>query len=99
MSPLLLNYAKRIRPILRKYRVRRCAVFGSVARGEQRKDSDLDLLIDPPSTMGLLKLIGLEQDIEKAIGRDVDVGTFRSLRSSIKENVMKDAIVIYESRR
>lgn len=98
MPPLLTSYAKRIRPILRKYRVRRCAVFGSVARGEERKNSDLDLLIDPPSTMGLFTLVGLQQDIEQAIGRRVDVGTFRSLHASVKKNAMKDAIVIYDVR-
>ncbi|MEK7655651.1 MAG: nucleotidyltransferase family protein [Patescibacteria group bacterium] len=85
-------------PILRRYGVRKASIFGSFARGEQLKKSDVDVLIEPPSTMGLLALIGLQQDLEERLKREVDVVTYNSLHRRIRDRVLNEQIVIYEKR-
>lgn len=99
MPPHLQPFVKSIRPVLRKYQIRKCAIFGSVARGEGTKRSDLDLLIDPPPRMTLFDLVGMEDDLKQAVGRKVDVVTFRSLEGPFKRRALKDAVVVYESRK
>ena len=97
MSRYLQTLAKKIRPILLKYRVKQCAVFGSVARGEATKFSDLDLLIDPAARMTLFDLSGLQQELVARIDGPVDVVTRRSLHPLLKKNIMRDAVTIYEA--
>ena len=68
------------------------ALFGSVARNEARTDSDIDLLVEFKSPIGLLKFIELQQHLEKLLGCRVDIGTKRSLKSRIKDQVLQEAI-------
>ncbi|MEK7116350.1 MAG: nucleotidyltransferase family protein [Patescibacteria group bacterium] len=89
---------RRASPIFRRYGVRKAAVFGSFARGEQRKKSDVDVLIEPPSTMWLLAPIGLEQDLEECLKRQVDVITYSGLHRRIRDRVLSEQVVIYEKR-
>ena len=56
-------------PILKASGVTRSSVFGSYARGEQREDSDIDILVEAPKGKSLLDLIGLEQDLQDALGK------------------------------
>jgi predicted nucleotidyltransferase len=67
-------------------------VFGSVARDEPRANSDVDFLVEFKPGYGLIDRIGLIQDLEDLLGRDVDVVRERSLRERIRERVLKDAI-------
>jgi predicted nucleotidyltransferase len=67
-------------------------VFGSAARGETRPDSDIDFLVEFRPGYGLIDRIGLMQDLQDLLGRQVDVVRERSLRDRIRENVLKDAV-------
>lgn len=66
-------------------------LFGSVVRGDDREDSDVDFLVDMQETSSLFDLIGLQQDIEKAIGRKVDVLTPNGINRYLKDHILGEA--------
>ena len=74
--------------------VRSLSVFGSVARNEAGPDSDVDMLVefDKASPVGLFHFIAVKQFLEKILQRPVDLGTSGSLRASIRDDALKDAI-------
>jgi len=67
-------------------------VFGSVARGEDDEDSDIDVLVDMEKGRSLLDLGGLLMDLRELLGCSVDVVTANGLRERIRDRVMRDAI-------
>ncbi len=67
-------------------------VFGSVARGEDSDQSDVDLLVDLRSDVGLLALSGLAREIGEILGVEVDVVPADSLKPAIRERVLAEAI-------
>ncbi len=67
-------------------------IFGSVARGEDREDSDLDLLVEMESDRSLLDRIALMQDLEDLLGRKVEVANIRGLRDYFRSRILAEAI-------
>jgi predicted nucleotidyltransferase len=66
-------------------------VFGSVATGRDQDGSDVDLLINMPPGTSLLKIIGLQQDIEAALGVKVDMCTERELHPALRPSILAEA--------
>ena len=66
-------------------------VFGSVARGEDREGSDVDLLIDVAPGTSLFEVVGLEQDIRDALGIDVDLCLEDELHPRLKARILAEA--------
>lgn len=73
------------------HKARKLSVFGSVARGEDRPDSDIDFLVEFEPNASLLDLIGLQQDIESLLGRRADVVTPDSVSPLLKERIIREA--------
>jgi len=69
-------------------------LFGSAARGDERADSDIDLLVEFDPGRNLLDLIGLENDLAEAPGRKVDVLTAGGARPGPLQRALCDAICI-----
>jgi predicted nucleotidyltransferase len=70
-------------------------VFGSVARGDSRPESDIDLLVEldgRDSRSALLILIALSQELSEIVGRPVDVSTVDVLEPEIRDQAIRDAI-------
>ena len=74
-----------------RYGARNVRVFGSVARGEDRADSDIDLLVEMDDNRSLLDLVGLEQELEELLRRDVDVLTDASLHPDLRVRIAAEA--------
>ncbi|MFC4062303.1 nucleotidyltransferase family protein [Planomonospora corallina] len=89
-----------IRPQLirlcRKYGIAELAVFGSVARGEDRPDSDVDFLyvLRPGNDIGL-EFFGFQEELEELLGRKVDVVSKEGLHWVIRDEVLGEAQVLY----
>jgi predicted nucleotidyltransferase len=69
----------------------RVRVFGSVARETDHEGSDIDLLVDMPAGTSLLHLVGLQMDIEEALGIKVDLCTESELHPAMKARVLAEA--------
>jgi predicted nucleotidyltransferase len=87
----LVNRRQEILEIAASHGMRNVRVFGSVARGEARLDSDLDLLVDVEPGRTLLDVIGLEQDLEQLLGRKVDVVTEGGLSPYLQHRILAEA--------
>ena len=70
---------------------RRLRIFGSVACGEDHEGSDIDLLIDMPAGTSLLQIVGLQHDIEDALGMRIDLCTERELHPSLRRRILSEA--------
>ena len=78
--------------LFRQYPIASLSVFGSVARDEAGPDSDVDILVEFSQPVGLFQFIDLQQQLEKAMGCRVDLGTPRSLKPRLKDSVIKEAM-------
>lgn len=89
----LVSKARVIKRLGESRGIRNIAVFGSVARGEARADSDIDLLVDADAGTSLFDLAGFEQDMEDILERNVDVITRESLRTDRE----RDRLILAEA--
>jgi len=81
-------------PILKEAGVTRSSLFGSYVRGEEREDSDIDMLIEFPKGKSLFDLIDLEFKLEDVLGKKVDLGTYTSLHPLLRKRVKKEQVQI-----
>ncbi|HEC79553.1 MAG TPA: hypothetical protein ENI34_10530 [candidate division WOR-3 bacterium] len=80
--------------VLKKYEVKRAALFGSIVRGEATEDSDIDLLIEFEGKKSLLDLVGLKLELQELLGREVDIITYKSLHPLLKERILNEQVVV-----
>lgn len=92
LSELFTHKRDDILRIAARYGARNVRIFGSVARGEARPDSDVDVLVDMEPGRGLLDLGGLLMDLQELLGCRVDVVTEQGLRPRIRERVLREAV-------
>ena len=77
--------------------VNRVWLFGSFARGEENAESDVDLMVDLDHTQPVgLKFFGMWDDLERLLGREVDLVTEDGLADYARESYNKDKILVYE---
>ena len=77
--------------IAARHGVSQVRVFGSVARGEERPDSDIDLLIDLDDNRGFADYLGFAEEIEKLFGRRVEIVLNRSLNRHFRPYIEAEA--------
>ena len=94
MMDKIARIKRKIMPILKRYGVRKVALFGSVARGEDRKDSDIDILVDIGHDIGLLEFIGLKQELEDALGHPVDLVEYGTIKPYLRDRILSEQVVL-----
>jgi predicted nucleotidyltransferase len=90
---------ERITDFCRKHRIRRFAFFGSVLRDDFQPDSDVDVLVEfePGIRMGMIRLAGLELELEEILGHKVDLNTPGFLSKYYRDGVLAEAEVRYDA--
>jgi len=86
---------KKIIPLLKKNKVVRAGIFGSYARGEQKKNSDIDILVEINNkALSLLGFIAIKHKMEEILKKKVDLVEYNVIKSLIKERVLNEEIRI-----
>jgi len=95
-KPYTIDEIKRISiPVAVKYGVKKLALFGSCARGEQTGTSDIDFLIEKGRIQGW-EFFGFVNDLEDDLGVRIDVMTYDTLKNSLIADAVKEEVVLYE---
>lgn len=89
---------KQIVPILKRQGVTKAALFGSIVRGEAKKNSDIDILVKLKGDKTLLDLVGLKFELEDKLGKKVDVLTYGGISPHLKDIILNEQKIIYEKR-
>jgi uncharacterized protein len=87
----------RLAEICRRNDVTRLRLFGSASRGEDRPESDVDLLVDFDRPKGFFELVRLERELEQFFGRPVDLLTEGGLSPYLREPILRSAFVIFDA--
>ena len=91
VQDLLQQQRETITSIAGRHGVKRLRVFGSVARGEETPESDIDLLIETGGETSPWFPSGLILDLEQLLGRRVEVVTEQALHPALRERVLQEA--------
>ena len=93
VASLLREHREEIRAAAEAAGARNLRLFGSVARGEETPESDVDLLVDfPAAERGLFPLLKLAREIEELVGRPVDVAAVEVMAEPVRERALAEAI-------
>ena len=91
MTNDIAKIKKKIVPILKSHDVKKAAVFGSFVRGENNKNSDIDILIEfRKDDKSLLDLVGLKLELEKKLSEKVDILTYDSIHPLLRNIILKE---------
>ncbi|KAA0257621.1 hypothetical protein FHQ18_07700 [Deferribacter autotrophicus] len=93
MNKEILDKLIQLKPILKdKFGIEEFAIFGSVAKGLANKDSDVDIVILKMNIKKGFALIEVKYFLEKQLNKKVDIGTYASMKTFIKNRIKKDLI-------
>jgi len=81
--------------ILKSHGASKISIFGSYARGEERKDSDIDILVSFNSPKSLFQLVRIENELREALDRPVDLITEKSVSPYLNDSIHHDEVVIF----
>ena len=77
---------------LHRFGVSSLSIFGSVARGDARPDSDVDILVEFGRPIGVFEFLDLKEFLEGLLGQKVDLATPDSLKQQLRDQILKEAI-------
>jgi len=92
LHELLQRQRNRVVELAGRHGATNVRVFGSVARGEETLDSDIDLLVDLEPGHTILDLVGLRRELTEALGVPVDVTTIGMLKKHLRPGILAQAI-------
>ena len=93
-SQALQSHREAVRQIVLQHHALNVRVFGSVLRGEDTDDSDLDLLVEPTPETTLMDIGAIRYELRKLLGIPVDVLTPKALPESFREQVLSEAMPV-----
>ena len=95
MNQQIINKLKDLKPILKeKYGIEEFAIFGSVAKGLDTQNSDIDIAVLKMKLKSGFDLIRAKNFLKENLNREVDLGTFSSMKTFVKNRIKKDFIYV-----
>jgi len=92
-----LKELRQLRPkivkILKKNDVVKAGIFGSYARGEQTKSSDIDILVKPPKGIGF-GFVGIQLELESKLKKKIDLLSYKAIHPLLKKKILKEEVRI-----
>lgn len=88
----LQKIKKIVAPLLRRRGVVKAGIFGSYARGEQKKKSDVDLLVETKRSMSLFDFVGLKLALESRLNKKIDLVEYKAIKPLLKRVILKEEI-------
>lgn len=85
---------EKILPLLKKNKVSKAGIFGSYARGEQNKKSDVDILVKIGENLSLLDFVGLKLKLEEILGKKIDLVEYSTIKTRIRSQILNEEIRI-----
>jgi uncharacterized protein len=91
----IIEHLREMQPDLRRrFHIREMGVFGSYVRGDQREDSDLDIVVGLGENVGLMELAGLQRALSDVLGLRVDLIMKESLKRRIGRRILSEAVML-----
>jgi len=94
MEKNLKTIKKQIIPVLRNHDIKKAGIFGSFARGEAKKNSDIDIVVKIKKNISLLDFVGIKLELEDVLAKKVDLVEYDNLRPIIKERILSEQSLI-----
>lgn len=86
---------KTLEPLLKeRFKVKRIGIFGSFVKGQQRKKSDIDILVEFRETIGLFEFMDLAEFLENSLGLKVDLVTKNALKPLLRDAILKEVVYV-----
>jgi predicted nucleotidyltransferase len=86
---------KAVYPVLKIHGIKQAEIFGSLARGEQNRASDVDILVRLGRPMGF-EFVGMKRELEEKVGRSVDLVSYDGIHPLFKKDILKNRVKIYD---
>ena len=80
--------------LYQKYKIKEIGIFGSFVRGEESKESDVDIVVEFEEVPGLIKFIEIEEYLSKLLGRKVDLVRKPAIRKKLKDKILKEVVYV-----
>ena len=93
-SAALAAHREEIRRVVESHRARNARVFGSVVRGDDTEESDLDILVDPTPETTLFDIGAIRHELLQLLGVPVDVLTPKALPEKFRDTVLSEAVPV-----
>jgi len=95
MNTKIYNQLKELKPILKeRFGIEEFAIFGSVAKGVDREDSDVDIAIIKSNKYNLFLRLEAIEFLKNKLQRDIDMGHYDSMKTFIKNRIKKDFVYV-----
>ncbi len=90
----LQRIAKIAIPLLKKYGVAKAGIFGSYARGEETRKSDVDIVVQIRGNKSLLDIVRLQLQLKKELGKNVDLLEYKEINPYLKKMILSEEVRI-----
>lgn len=84
----------KVLPVLKEAGVTRSSLFGSYVRGDQKDDSDIDILVDLPKGLSLFDVVELKYKLEDVLGKKVDLVEYGYIKSQLRNSILTSQVQI-----